>query len=73
LREVYNRPGTVGPENWTLRVPPDFEALHGRRIRDGAALDLPAALGAAIRSRGRDFASRHRDLLQALDRQAQAH
>jgi 4-alpha-glucanotransferase len=67
MREVYNRPGTVGPENWSLRVPPDFEDLHARRAREGSALDLPAALAAAMRARGPAFAAAHRPLLARLD------
>ena len=66
-RETYNRPGTISPENWTLRVPPQFEAEHRRAAREGAALDLPAALATAIRARGRDFESTHREVLAALD------
>ena len=27
VREIYNRPGVVGPENWCLRVPERFAAL----------------------------------------------
>jgi len=67
MREVYNRPGTVGPENWSLRVPPDFADLHARRAREGSALDLPAALAAAVRARGPAFVAGHRPLLTRLE------
>jgi 4-alpha-glucanotransferase len=39
--EVYNAPGTVSPENWTLRVPEDYVAAQ--------ALDLGASLALALR------------------------
>ena len=70
MREVYNRPGTVGPQNWSLRVPPDFVELHARRALEGSALDLPAALAAAMRARGPAFAGAHRPLLAGLDASA---
>jgi len=66
LREVYNRPGTVSPENWSLRVPPDFAAAYRGAAAKGAALDLPAALATAMRARGAAFAAEHRELLQQL-------
>ena len=66
LREVYNRPGTVSPENWSLRVPPDFAAAYRGAAAKGAALDPPAALATAMRARGAAFAAEHRELLQQL-------
>lgn len=59
--EIYNRPGVVDPRNWTLRMPRDFRAVHGRRVAIGAALDLRAVLGTALRARGHD------ELARALD------
>jgi hypothetical protein len=70
LRDVYNRPGTVSDENWSLRVPPDFAEAHARAAREGSALDLPAALAAAMRARGLDFARAHASLVTALERSA---
>ena len=67
LREVYNRPGTVSPENWSLRVPADFAAAYRAAAAKGAALDLPAALATAMRARGAAFAAERRELLQQLD------
>ena len=52
LHESYNVPGTVGPQNWSLRVPPDYAARYGARCRAGQALDLPLALSMALRARG---------------------
>jgi 4-alpha-glucanotransferase len=67
LREMYNRPGTVSPSNWSLRVPPDFAKAHPASAANGTALDLPAALATAMRARGSAFASDHRELLQGLE------
>jgi 4-alpha-glucanotransferase len=70
LREAYNRPGTISEENWSLRVPPDFEARYSEARRAGRALDLPRVLAMAIRARGADFARSHAPLLAALDQRA---
>src|SRR6185295_17966756 len=67
MREVYNAPGTIGPRNWTVRVPPDFAAAYPIAAREGRALDLPATVAAAMRARGPAFAAAYRDLLGALD------
>jgi 4-alpha-glucanotransferase len=70
MREAYNRPGTISEENWSLRVPPDFEARHAEARRAGRALDLPRVLSMAIRARGADFARSHAALVAALDQRA---
>jgi len=51
LEEVYNRPGTVGPENWSLRLAPDWREAYARRLRLDRALNVPLALWLALRSR----------------------
>lgn len=63
LREEYNVPGTVGPRNWSLRVPPAYADDYGERLREGSALDLPRVLAMALRARGIEDG----DLLQGLD------
>ena len=40
--------GLVSAENWTLRLPPDFEQLHASRLARGAALDLALAVDLAL-------------------------
>ena len=42
LREEYNVPGTVGPRNWSLRVPPAYVGDYGERLREGSALTFRA-------------------------------
>lgn len=44
----YNVPGDVGPQNWSLRLPANFEALYWRRNAKLDALNLPVALALAL-------------------------
>jgi 4-alpha-glucanotransferase len=67
LTEVYNRPGVVSDENWSLRVSPDFRREHGERVARGAALDLPRVLARALRARGASFVAAHRSLIEDLE------
>lgn len=46
--ERFNVPGLVDAANWTLRLPPDFEALRAERLARGAALDLDLAADLAL-------------------------
>jgi 4-alpha-glucanotransferase len=71
MREPYNRPGSVGPDNWSLRLPADFAAVYRERVARGRALSLPAALAFALASRGerelaRELVARARDLPEEL-------
>jgi 4-alpha-glucanotransferase len=68
LREAYNRPGTVDPENWSLRVAPCFRQDYEGRRRAGLALDLPRALARALRARGESFSAAHAGLVEDLER-----
>ncbi len=68
LREAYNVPGTVGPQNWSLRVPPAYERDYGQQLRRSRALSLPFALAMALRARGIENA----ELLEGLDAAAHA-
>jgi 4-alpha-glucanotransferase len=67
LEERYNVPGSVGPHNWSLRVPPDFEKDWDARRERGAALDPARSLALALRSRPDADA---RSLADRLARQA---
>jgi 4-alpha-glucanotransferase len=48
LTERFNVPGLVDAHNWTLRLPPDFEALHASQLGNERALDLPLAIELAL-------------------------
>ncbi|HVT09656.1 MAG TPA: 4-alpha-glucanotransferase [Polyangia bacterium] len=51
IEQVYNRPGLVSDENWSLRLPSDFQALYRTRVATGAAFDVPLALALACAAR----------------------
>jgi 4-alpha-glucanotransferase len=50
--DVYNRPGVVSPDNWSMRVPRAFREVYRDRVASGEALDLRVALALALRARG---------------------
>ncbi|MGQ0505436.1 MAG: 4-alpha-glucanotransferase [Myxococcaceae bacterium] len=52
MPERYNAPGTVGPHNWSLRVPRDFRHLYEEKLKRGAALNLSRAVTQALRAKG---------------------
>lgn len=66
IKDVYNRPGTSGDENWSLRLPNDFEELFCRNLKLNKALNLPLILELAIEARGKEFAENHGDLIKRL-------
>jgi hypothetical protein len=46
--EPFNRAGIVHPDNWTARLPANFEHVYEERLREGRALDIAAALRLAL-------------------------
>jgi 4-alpha-glucanotransferase len=50
-REPFNRAGIIHPDNWTARLPENFEDVYAARLREGCALDIPAALQLALNRR----------------------
>lgn len=54
VRESYNRPGTVSRDNWTLRIPPDYREMYAVKASRNLALDIPRALGMALRARNQN-------------------
>lgn len=67
MTEIYNRPGTMGKDNWSLRIPSDFGSAYQKRLACNRAINIPKALALAIRSRGRAFAEEQAPLLTELD------
>jgi 4-alpha-glucanotransferase len=67
LKEVYNTPGTVSDDNWSLRAPADFDASYRERAARRAALHLPRALALALRARGGAASEDRRALAARLD------
>lgn len=58
IKETYNTPGTSGDQNWSLRLPNNFEEKE--------TIDLCAILKAAIIARGKDFATKYAVLIEKL-------
>jgi len=58
IEDVYNRPGTSGDANWSLRIPNNFKEL--------TPIDLPEILKQAIISRGSEFAKENEKLIEEL-------
>ena len=52
LRAVYNQGGVVAPENWMLRLGPDWRRAWQMRLAADEAMNLPLALAMALRARG---------------------
>jgi len=50
LTTFYNRPGVINETNWTLRVPPTFEADYARSCQQNTALDLTRCLNLALQT-----------------------
>jgi 4-alpha-glucanotransferase len=67
FKEVYNAPGTVNEENWTLRAPGTYSADYYEKRARGEALHLPRVLAMAMRARGVLFARRHAEIIARLE------
>ncbi len=67
MDEIYNRPGIVSEENWSLRIPGDFAGTYNSRVASNQAINIPKALAMAIRARGESLRQQHQDLLHRLD------
>ena len=50
MRAVYNKPGVIADDNWSLRIPSDFVHKYQQAYKAGLAMDLPGALALALRA-----------------------
>lgn len=66
IKDVYNRPGTSGDENWSLRLPNNFEEIFCENLKSNIALNLPLILQFAIKARGQAFSDKHSSLIKRL-------
>lgn len=71
--DIYNRPGVISPDNWTLRVPADFERAYRGAVARREAPSLPRALSLALRARGADADPDGRALLAQLAAHTKGH
>ncbi len=67
LYEVYNRPGTSGDQNWSLRIPNNYEEVYCNNLKTGVALNLPLILKLAIEARGKEFVSKNHNIIKELE------
>lgn len=67
INDVYNRPGTSGDPNWTLRIDKNFVEFYKEKLKTGEALNLPLAMIYAIKARGWEFYKDHQELLERLE------
>ena len=59
LCDVYNRPGTSGDQNWSLRLPDNY--------KDMTPINLANILKLAIIARGSEFAKKNEKLIEELE------
>jgi len=65
-RERYNMPGTSGSENWSLRIPDNYEAYYKEQLAKGEAMNIAEVLIMAITAKGSKFAEKHHELTEKL-------
>ena len=59
IYDVYNRPGTSGDANWSLRLPDNYKELN--------AINLANILKLAILARGHEFAEKNKKVIEKLE------
>ncbi|MCD7739735.1 MAG: 4-alpha-glucanotransferase [Candidatus Gastranaerophilales bacterium] len=67
IYDVYNRPGTSGDKNWSLRIPDNYEEVYSNNLKAGKALNLPLILKLAIEAHGKEFAFQNQEIIQKLE------
>ena len=68
IEDVYNKPGTSGDQNWSLRLPNNFEWFYFNQLTKGKALNLAEILAYALKVRGLD--KDNAELMEKLDKYA---
>ena len=72
MKDIYNRPGEIHPDNWTLRIPPDYAQVYRERVAAGEAVDLCGALALALRARFAPLSPSQLGLVAALEQRSRA-
>lgn len=70
IDDVYNRPGTSGDKNWSLRLPNNFEEFYFEQLSKGKGVNLPHILKLAIETKGQAFVDKNIELVKELDKLA---
>ena len=68
IEDVYNKPGTSGDKNWSLRLPNNFEWFYFNQLARGKALNLAEILAYALKVRGLD--KENTELMEKLNHYA---
>ena len=68
IEDVYNKPGTSGDQNWSLRLPNNFEWFYFNQVTKGKALNFAEILLYALKVRGLD--KENQELMQKLEKYA---
>lgn len=71
IEELYNKPGTSGSENWSLRVPNDFKAFYFQQLAENKALNLAEILKTSIEAKGSKFVAENKLLVEKLGKYAE--
>jgi 4-alpha-glucanotransferase len=66
MKETYNSPGTTGDHNWTLRLASDYRNDYQKKVKQGRALDMHAALALALEAKGQNLTGKDKSLAAAL-------
>lgn len=67
IKDVYNKPGTSGSKNWSLRMPDNYEEVYFNNCKNGTSLNLPLILKMAIEARGSKFSKKNAKLIKELE------
>lgn len=67
IKDVYNKPGTSGSKNWSLRMPDNYEEVYFNNCKHGTSLNLPLILKMAIEARGSEFSKKNAKLIKELE------
>ena len=67
IYDVYNKPGTSGDKNWSLRLPDNFEEYYYEQLSDNKGLNLPEILKKAFEAKGSEFVSKNPELYGRLN------
>ena len=68
IEDVYNKPGTSGDKNWSLRLPNNFEWFYFQQLAKGKAMNLAEVLLYALKVRGLD--KENQELIEKLEKYA---
>ena len=67
INETYNKPGTSGDKNWSLRLTYNDLENFCEKAHNNEAMNLPLLLKLAIIARGEDFSKKNQKLIEELD------